>query len=162
MTSKLEIEEILRDIAECGGYIEAKTINSIVDWSSKNRENINYIIEICNKRLNKKYKFSYTTADLYYIRGLMYELKEEYEQAINDFNKSLRFYFNNAAIFERGKTYYLMQNYQSALNDFNEVINLGKNENGDYYYYRGLTYKELGDNTKATKDLQKALKMAEG
>lgn len=158
------LKQILKNLEYNGGYLYEYNLKNLTGIAEKDTQNAKFIIEECTKiiqRLKKAERTVYVD-DAYYIRGLMYEIIEDYKNAISDFTRAVDMYEDaDGALFERGKVYYTLQNYKQALEDLNLVIERDSNSNGDYYYYRGLTHKALGNNEQATKDLQIALKMAE-
>lgn len=158
------LNQILENLEYNGGYLYKNDLETLTGIAEKDTQNAKFIIEKCTKiiqRLKKAGKTVYID-DAYYIRGLMYEIIKDYKNAIADFTCAVDMYEDaDGALFERGKVYYTLQNYEQALEDLNLVIERDSNSNGDYYYYRGLTHKALGNNEHAAKDLQIALKMAE-
>lgn len=158
-----KINTIINKIGVSGGYLNKKDLRELINNAKEDIKNAEYLIEECSKiikNLNDTNRKTYID-DAYFIRGLIYEITQNYKLAIKDFTVAVNMYSDaNGALFERGKVYFLTKEYEHALNDLNRVIDRDSNSNGDYYYYRGLTYKALGDNAQATKDLQQALQMA--
>lgn len=158
----IRVRQAFNELKQYGGFVDSESIITLLDWCKLSLQNSKYAIDFCSD-LIVKLKVNYKTLyidDVYYVRGLIYEVIQNYHKALQDFTTSVNLY-NDAygALFERGKIYYLLKEYNKALSDLNLVIKRDKS-NGDYYYYRGLTYKALGQNEQAAKDLQKALKMA--
>ncbi len=105
------------------------------------------------------------TSKAYTYRAMARMRKKLFNNALNDFNKAIEMDTTNVqAFFNRG---YLLQNlevYEDAIKDFTEVIYLQNWPKAEQYYqrayfYRGLCYKELGQNQKALRDLKKATRL---
>jgi len=68
---------------------------------------------------------------------------EQYEAALNDFNRAIELNPNLAwALAERGETYRLMKQYEAALNDFNRAIELDPKYTWAFNQ-RNLTYLQM-------------------
>ena len=119
-----------------------------------------------NKKLNDATKFLNETINFkpnyscaYNILGMVYYDMKQYEQAVENYDKSLK----NASDYfgahqNRGETYYELKKYSQAIKDCDVAIQLDSNY-AYSYYYRGLCYQAIGDNAKAKKDYKKALKI---
>lgn len=156
------VKESFEELRQHGGFIASESVIILLDWCKLSIKNSKYAIDFCSDLITKL-KTNYNTLfidDVYYVRGLIYEVMQDYERAIQDFSVSISLFKDaNGALFERGKIYYLLQEYDKSLKDLNLVIKRDKS-NGDYYYYRGLTFKALGNSEEAANDLKKALKIA--
>ncbi len=91
--------------------------------------------------------------EAFYNRGATYFLKNDFNTAIADFNKSINLNANDEkSIYKRALSYYNVSNYKEALNDFNKYLQIRKNEY-KVYYERALTEIQLGLLDKACEDL---------
>ena len=113
----------------------------ILQQSEKNIKTKNDIME-----LNKKYDESYS------IRALSYVYLNKYEEALNDFNMSIKYNSESGEYYyNRGLCYYKfaiennndINSFKSAIKDFDKSIELGF-YNDDIYFYNGLSYLNLG------------------
>jgi len=89
-------------------------------------------------------------------KGIFNLKKDNLDEAINDFSLIIN---NNSeysiTYLKRGICYMLKKDIDLALKDFN--IALEKNENNiEAYFYRSKVYEQLGENTKAQNDIDKA------
>ena len=154
------VQLALNMLSQTGGNIKSDYIDNLIDWAEKSVDNANYVISYCTNLISTVRKRTFID-DIYFIRGLMYEVLENYRSAISDFSVAVNTFSDaNGALFERGKVYYIIGDLKQALNDLNLVIARAPRENGDYYYYRGLVYRAMGNEINAQSDLQRALKMA--
>jgi tetratricopeptide (TPR) repeat protein len=93
-------------------------------------------------------------------KGIDYSDSKQYEKAIDCYDKALIADPNfTPAHIERGKVYYNMGRYNEAILDLTKGI-------GEFYaseglYYRGLSYRKLGQKEKALADFKKACEMYE-
>lgn len=161
----INVKEAFNELKQHGGFIASNRVITLLNWCKLSTKNSKYAIDFCSDLITNL-RENYNTLfidDVYYVRGLIYEVMQDYESAIQDFSVSVRLFKDaNGALFERGKVYYLLQEYDKALKDLNLVIKRDKSNNGDYYYYRGLTFKALGNSEKSASDLKKALRIAKG
>jgi uncharacterized caspase-like protein/cytochrome c-type biogenesis protein CcmH/NrfG len=92
----------------------------------------------------------------YFMRGLAYYAQSSYQKAISDFTKVITLDPANAkAHFNRGLAYFSEKNYQAAIDSFNEAL-IWDSSDGKAYYRRGLAFRQLGDQTQAQTDFDKA------
>jgi len=88
----------------------------------------------------------------YFSRGIAYLKKNQYNEAIRDFDRVLavRTDFVNA-YYNRGVAYNLLKKYDLAINDFNKTVELSPNF-VYAYLQRGNTYYLIGNYTLAVQD----------
>jgi len=105
----------------------------------------------------KKYPTNVPIA--YNNRGNAYDDKEEYNQAISDYNQALKIEPDYAdAYFNRGNTYYKKGEYEQALSDYNQVLNIDPNY-AKVYTNRGNVYKDKKEYNQAISDYNQALEI---
>ena len=96
----------------------------------------------------------------YLQRGLAYNHLEEYQKALNDFNRVLELDADNVDAYNfRGTMYFRVGDYERALADYNQAMNI----NPDYallYFNRGYVRIELGKIQGAIEDFQKGANLA--
>ncbi len=110
---------------------------------------------------------SYNTAMLldpndptvYYLRGLCYYMKADYQTAITDYSKSIVLNDKNAAPFlERGFANKKLGQFGSAITDFTRAIVLNEND-PKAFTGRGACYFETAKYSESLKDLERAAKL---
>ena len=95
-----------------------------------------------------------------FFRAYYHFHSDKYEQALQDYNASIECGRKTAgAYLLRALTYSLLGESRLALNDFNQAKMLEDNQDPNFYYYRGVTYGELGEFAKSDDDLSKSIKM---
>jgi len=89
----------------------------------------------------------------YMIRAIVYDNREEYDIAIDDYNTAIELAPDNSLLYyNRGDTYRLMENWDSALDNFSTAIALDP-DYIDAYQQRAFTYLEIGEFENAIDDL---------
>ena len=102
-----------------------------------------------------KYELQISTGS-YLEQGNKHYNREEFEQAIADYNQAIQlnpkyaYAYNN-----RGIVYYNQGKYDLAIADYNQAIQLNP-KYANAYYNRGLTYKAKRNIEKAISDFEKA------
>jgi len=95
----------------------------------------------------------------YNNRGTAYLDKKEYNKAILDFTKAIRYNKNYAgAYYNRGYAYCMIQQYNNAILDFNTAIKI-KPDFVNAYNNRGLVYSVINNYDQAIEDYTRALKL---
>ena len=98
-------------------------------------------------------------ADIYYAKGFGYFLKEEYQFAIEYFNKAIKLKPDlTEAYCNRGNTKYDLGQYSEAIEDFNKAIELNP-DFSEAYYRRGRTKFILNQYEDAIEDYTKAIEL---
>jgi len=99
--------------------------------------------------------------NVYVYRGMCYAEAKNYQGAVKDFTTAINYAPNDnaTAYLERGKARYHLFEYQDAIYDINSSMAQNPN-NGDAYYYLGLIYTALNDNTTARRNFQRAVDLA--
>ena len=96
------------------------------------------------------------TPEAFNKRGIDHARSGEYQQAIDEFDQTIRLDSNNAkAYYNRGLVHAHLGKSQQALEDFNQTIRLDPN-NGAVYFSRGHVYYDLGKKDRACDDWRKA------
>ena len=123
---------------------------------------ISHVKDLCRrtKKFSKTKLKGVGTRDFYFnVQGRTVFASGNYEQAINDFNKTIELNPKYAEAYtSRGIYYYASGIPRLAINDFNKTIELNP-QNADAYYMRGSTYEMLGNTQQATKDYDKAIEL---
>jgi protein O-mannosyl-transferase len=95
----------------------------------------------------------------YINRGLAYQDKGNFDQAILDYNKAIEIKPNLAeAYINRGLSYQDKGNFDQALLDYNKGIAIKPNL-AEAYYNRGLAYQDKGNLDQAILDYNKAIEI---
>lgn len=130
-------------------------LNEIFDVYRENNEFPSYLydIDLCK------------ISPFLYIENLEYVLNHssedgKFELAIEIISTVLDCdeYEEDYHYFLKGKLYYENNQYKEALAEFNTAIEFN-NQNGDYFYFRGLTYAALKDTKNAQNNLIVALEL---
>jgi tetratricopeptide (TPR) repeat protein len=100
---------------------------------------------------------------LYHNRAVEYELKQDYDKALADYNAALKLFPYPSpdrpdALVGRGNCYSAKGDQERAIKDYDDALrqDLG-NVNG--YYNRGLAYRRKGDVQRARADYEKAISL---
>lgn len=113
-------------------------------------------IDIYTSILNLEME-EYTQSLIYIHRGMAYFSDSNYEQALEDFSKSLELHQENWRAFNyRAIIHQIMRNYPSALADLNRCLELEPYQ-FDSLYNRATVCFHLGDYPKALADCEQAL-----
>ena len=95
----------------------------------------------------------------YYSRGLAYDIKSEYDRAIEDYSKAIELEPDYAGAYNnRGATYERNGDYDRAIEDFSKAIELEPDYAGAYNN-RGATYERNDDYDRALEDCSKAIEL---
>jgi tetratricopeptide (TPR) repeat protein len=98
-------------------------------------------------------------AAAYFTRGRDLFEQEEFEQAIEQFNKALEADPKDPVTFyHRGLAYEELEEFDEAIADFTDVLRL-EPRNAMAYYHRGNSYRLSGQNDRAIADTTKALRL---
>ncbi|MGD2250706.1 MAG: tetratricopeptide repeat protein, partial [Candidatus Methanofastidiosia archaeon] len=92
-------------------------------------------------------------------RGLAYSDLNQYEKAIQDYNKAIELNPENfAAFYNRGLAYSDLNQYEKAIQDYNKAIELDP-EYAAAFNNRGNRYSDLNQYEKAIQDYNKAIEL---
>ena len=95
------------------------------------------------------------------LRALVFYYQQQYESAIEDYNRAVEFNpFSAEAYFNRGNAYVYSGLYNLAIEDYNRAIELNPLFS-DAYNNRGVAYKSLGKYWTAISDFQRAVELNE-
>ncbi|HOY31758.1 MAG TPA: tetratricopeptide repeat protein [Bacteroidales bacterium] len=105
----------------------------------------------------KKYPGKYPA---YWMRGNIYYKKNDYTNALNDYNKSIQLFDGyGPSRAARGKVLLKgFHDYKAALEDLNVAIRLDSSE-AEMYSDRGMAYSQTGDTAAGMRDFNKAISM---
>lgn len=96
----------------------------------------------------------------FFNRGVAYEEKGMFEQAIQDYTRVLGINAKSKkALHRRGLTYSKMNMNEEAIQDYNSVLQLDS-DNPELHYLRGNSYVKLGHYQKALEDYSTAIKLS--
>ncbi|WP_129125908.1 tetratricopeptide repeat protein [Geomonas oryzae] len=100
-------------------------------------------------------------AHLYNVRGYAYNMKNEFDKALNDCNKAISIDASLCNVYKnRGLAYAGMGEYDKAIDQFNKSIMLNSNYPLSYLG-RGDTYMKLGKVDSALADYKKACELGD-
>lgn len=115
-------------------------------------------IAACNLLLKSRIYQGQLLADIYFRRGYARYFKQQYDEALSDFDESIKIFSNLAGVYYfRGLTYLAKNDPDRAIVDFNESIHLAPF--AQYYVARGDAYFEKKDYGRALADFDEALKL---
>jgi tetratricopeptide (TPR) repeat protein/SH3-like domain-containing protein len=99
----------------------------------------------------------------YVMRGNAHYMLEQYDAALDDYNRALELETDNPAYlyFNRGTVYLALLDYAQAEIDLNQAIELNPNDGGTYNN-RGNIYYAQGDYTRAIADYDLAIELPNG
>jgi len=162
-----EIVRVLNELANeeannlcpvLGRQVAAKLAHYVLNkgLNSELIEVVNYLLGKVQGQPNFPSKWQ---SRLFGNRGQTYRKMKEYQNAIEDFNKSLELDPEYPWAFaQRGLIYFEMKEYQKALEDFDKAIELYPNFVW-YFTQRGLIYFEMKEYQKALEDFDKAIEL---
>ncbi len=117
----------------------------------------NGMIKICNEAI----KLNPTLYGAYFYRGLSYCGLNQYEKAIQDYNKAIQLNPNNNLeylYFSLGITYGQLRQYDLSIKSLDKTIQLNPNI-WQAYTVRGISYAELNQYVQAIQDFNKAIQL---
>ena len=94
----------------------------------------------------------------YTNRGFAKLKLKEYEEAIKDFNNSLRLEPNQKAYANRGSAYSQLNQHQSAISDYTKSLEINPDDS-EVLYYRGISYRTIKKMEEACSDLKRSRKL---
>ncbi|MFW9259666.1 tetratricopeptide repeat-containing serine protease family protein [Nostoc sp. CALU 546] len=99
----------------------------------------------------------------FYARGLTKVAQQNYQGAIEDYNKAIHIDPNYAEVYiGRGVSYELLNNYEQAIEDYNQAIRIDPNY-AEVYFLRGHSYSKLysrlDNDEQAIKDYNQAIRI---
>ncbi len=96
---------------------------------------------------------------VYVHRGLAFFAESCYEEALDDFSKTLAINPQNAkTLYLRGITYRMLKNFPAALEDLRKAISLDPYQ-PDFWFAKAQLYFHSGDYLAARQDMEAALKL---
>jgi tetratricopeptide (TPR) repeat protein len=103
-----------------------------------------------------KVDFEKRHAEPYYFKGLYYENKGNYKDAIQYFDEAIQHDYNFLdAYLDKGQTYYVQKKYADALKQFQFTITVFPSEALPYYWI-GKSQQALGNKDEARLNYQRA------
>jgi TonB family protein len=98
-------------------------------------------------------------ADAYNNRGLAYDIKGDYDRAIQDFDEAIRLKPSDFTAFNnRGLAYSHKGDYDRAIKDYNQAIQL-EPDYADAFNNRGVAYRYKVNYDRAIKDYNQAIRL---
>ena len=98
-------------------------------------------------------------AAVFYNRGSAYLDRSLYDQAIFDFNESIKIDSGNGMAFNnRGSAYFQKREYRRAIDDFAQAVKLDRND-AAAYNNRGSAYHKIGEIRSAIADYDTAIRL---
>jgi tetratricopeptide (TPR) repeat protein len=95
----------------------------------------------------------------FFVRGISYDNKQDYDRAIQDYSEVIRLDPNDArAFYARGNAYRDKQDYDRAIQDYNEAIRLDPNHSY-VFTNRGNVYFYKQDYDRAIQDYNEAIRL---
>ncbi|MCA0239151.1 MAG: tetratricopeptide repeat protein [Bacteroidetes bacterium] len=158
--AKLWAETLQDAEADCGNFCSFLKGERLVQFVQDYKENrSDPTIEILAKILKYAKIESSVTSKVYGLRGYEFQLKSDYENAVEDFNKAIELddKYTFAYTF-RGETYHLMNKFDEAISDLNKAIELDDKYSWAYTN-RGEIYRQMNKFDEAISDLNKAIEL---
>ncbi len=153
-THRLNVTRLITQEISLLGIFKDKTLQKAREFFEKELQleiGLDEAIEACTDSLSAN-----PNADDYYFRGCLYLGKEQYDNAIEDFNKVIALDPNDAkAYYNRGSAYSSKGQHDMAIEDCNRAIVINPNDAGAYNN-RGIAYEMKGNIDKAIEDFKKA------
>ena len=98
-------------------------------------------------------------ARAYYDRGTLFLVRGDFDEAVDDFSRSIKMDSDNVFSFvNRAQVYARQGEMKRAIKDYTRVIKLSPGL-ASAYYARGKFYQQAGDQGRALKDFEKALEL---
>jgi tetratricopeptide (TPR) repeat protein len=98
-------------------------------------------------------------APTYYFRGKAYRSSKQYDKAVADYTAATQADPKmDVAFYELGATYQAMNQHQKAIGAFSGAIAI-RNNNGDYFYGRCVSYSWTGNFKSAISDCEAATRI---
>ena len=102
-----------------------------------------------------------TLADMYYARGLVWDVQGEYRRAIDEYDEAVRLSPKYTdALLKRGRARVLLGDAEKGIEDYDEAIRL-RPEAADAHLQRGMAKVALGQLENARVDLARAVALAD-
>ncbi|MBR1419792.1 MAG: tetratricopeptide repeat protein [Selenomonadaceae bacterium] len=116
--------------------------------------------DLAMEAYNRALEFRSDYAPAFHSRGVCYERKGMFELALADYNRALEIDSDYVVSYiGQGNMYYRLGNYWSAIDSYTQVIHRNTEYVPMAYLWRGMSYKNLGENQKAIADLRKTLEL---
>ena len=176
LLKELRREPTVQEIAKNMG-VPVKKVRRILELGLKNislearigKEKDNYFVDFIKKddedsaieNFRKVIQKNPQNNDAFFILGLLYHNKGDYERAIKAYQEVIRInpdslYYNNL-----GWAYGELEKYQEAIDAFKEAIKRNP-EDADVHYGLGWVYNELKDYKKAVESYKQAILIQPG
>jgi tetratricopeptide (TPR) repeat protein len=162
-------------------YNQAIKLKPDYAWAYNNRGNVYQRKGDYDRTLadyNQAIKLDPNTASFYNNRGYTYALKGDYDRALADANQALKLEPNPPSAYDtRGFAFAGKGDFDRAIADYNQAIkaieekgktitDLKKNVSitydvAEFYYHRGLAYRQQGKKDRAISDFKKTLELTQ-
>jgi len=165
------INELNNTYAYIDNYI-SYVVKNVNDSAIANQAKAKEYLEIGNvfagqddyeralENYNSAIRLDQNFVDAFYYRSIAYIIQSDLDHAIEDLNHVINhrpdvpnYYFT------RAKLYIDKKNYTCVIDDCTKAIELNPNCVTDYYYYRGIAYKNIGDNDRAIEDFSFVIRL---
>lgn len=125
------------------------------------------IIRSCSAIIDAGTELAENIAIAHYNRGWAYSKKDDYDRAIEDYDRAIALNPKDAsAYYYRGYTYRSKGDYDRSIDDYDRAIALYPEPayapRGSAYGGRGLAHEKRGNTEKAIADYRKALELRPG
>jgi tetratricopeptide (TPR) repeat protein len=121
--------------------------------------NPDIVINHCSQAIGSKKLSGKSLAFAFYKRGNAYSQKEDYDQAIQDYDRAIRLNPGQAIAFSnRGVAYARKGNYDWAIQDYDQAIRLNP-KHADAFSNRGAAYAHKGDYDRAIENYDQAIRL---
>jgi tetratricopeptide (TPR) repeat protein len=135
--------------------IQQQTLTDFSDCLSKDME---IAISGCTRIIDGKPFVPTARAYAYYYRGIAYERKGAFKEAIADYTESIQATPHAQAYARRGLVYQHQHDFERSIADLTEAIRRGP-QYASAYDWRGLSYYSSRDNKRAIADFDAALRI---
>jgi tetratricopeptide (TPR) repeat protein len=102
-------------------------------------------------------------AELYFRRGGIYFIREEFEKTVEDNTRAIELHTGSEAVtgpyIARGLALYRLERFDEALQDYTHALEVDPRGAADAYFYRALVYLDTEQALPARADLQAFLLM---
>lgn len=127
--------------------------------NAKKEQNLSKRIELYTKCIETNKLATDELMNFYLYRGISYDISQQYQNAISDFNKALEIKPENVSInVAIGDSYRKSGDFKKSINSYDKAIQASPN-NAQAYNKRGISYGQLHQYERAIDDFDKAVKL---
>lgn len=172
-TRKILFDQLMMDV-NLNSYLNTldKGINhATMEHQNDDLETIKFAKDFCDEAINKFVEGDFQGAKELYTkaissdpgiflgysgRGLCFYFEDNYDSAIDDFNRALSIEENCSVLFYRGECYFEKKEFALALEDYSKAIEINPSDY-NYFFRRGLTYAKCGEHSRAINDFTESI-----